>query len=38
MTVRLSGALSEHVSANVGEDGCYENVSEYIPNRLSRSR
>ena len=30
MTVRLSGALREFVSANVGENGSYENVSEYV--------
>ena len=30
MTVRVSGALSEFVATNVGEDGAYENVSEYI--------
>ena len=30
MTVRVSGALSEFVASNVGEDGSYENVSEYI--------
>ena len=30
MIVRVSGVLSEFVAANVGEDGAYENVSEYI--------
>lgn len=30
MTVRLSGPLSEFVAVNVGDDGSYENVSEYI--------
>ena len=30
MTVRLSGALSDYVSTNVGENGSYENISEYI--------
>ena len=30
MTVRLSGALSDFVSANVSENGSYENVSEYV--------
>ena len=30
MTVRLSGALSDYVAANVGESGSYENVSEYV--------
>jgi Arc/MetJ-type ribon-helix-helix transcriptional regulator len=30
MTVRLSSALSDFVAANVGENGSYENASEYI--------
>ena len=30
LTVRVSGALSEFVAQNVGEDGLYENISEYI--------
>jgi len=30
MTVRLSGELSEFAASNVGENGCYENMSEYI--------
>lgn len=30
MTVRLSGPLSDFVATNVGQDGPYENVSEYI--------
>lgn len=30
MTVRLSGPLSEFVATNVGEQGDYENVSEYV--------
>jgi hypothetical protein len=29
MTVCRSGALGGFVSANVGEEGCYENVGEY---------
>ena len=29
MTVRIGGALSEFVAANVGESGTYENVSAY---------
>ena len=36
MTVRLSGAFSDFVAANVGEDGSYENVSEYVRNRVRR--
>ena len=38
MTVRLSGALSDFVSANVGESGCYENVSEYIRDLIRRDK
>lgn len=38
MTVRLSGALSEFVSANVGENGSYENISEYIRDLIRRDK
>jgi putative addiction module CopG family antidote len=38
MTVRLSGALSEFVSTNVGETGSYENVSEYIRDLIRRDK
>ncbi|WP_237155578.1 ribbon-helix-helix domain-containing protein [Oryzibacter oryziterrae] len=38
MTVRVSGALAEHVSANVGEGGSYENVSEYIRDLIRRDK
>jgi len=38
MTVRLSGALSEYVAANVGETGSYENVSEYIRDLIRRDK
>jgi putative addiction module CopG family antidote len=38
MTVRLSGALSDFVAANVGETGSYENVSEYIRDLIRRDR
>jgi putative addiction module CopG family antidote len=38
MTVRLSGALSEFVAANVGETGSYENVSEYIRDLIRRDK
>ncbi len=30
MTVRLNETLSDFVAANVGEQGAYENVSEYV--------
>lgn len=38
MTVRLSGPLSDFVAANVGEDGSYENVSEYIRDLIRRDK
>ncbi len=38
MTVRLSGALSDFVAANVGENGAYENVSEYMRDLIRRDK
>lgn len=38
MTVRVSGVLSEFVASNVGEDGAYENVSEYIRDLIRRDK
>lgn len=38
LTVRVSGALGEFVAANVGEDGSYENVSEYIRDLIRRDK
>lgn len=38
MTVRLSGALSDFVNANVGEHGAYENVSEYVRDLIRRDK
>ncbi len=38
MTVRISGALSDFVSANVGESGAYESVSEYIRDLIRRDK
>jgi len=38
LIVGLSGALSEYVSANVGETGSYENVSEYIRDLIRRDK
>ncbi len=38
MTVRLGGALRDFVSANVGEGGSYENVSEYIRDLIRRDK
>ncbi|KQT57395.1 MULTISPECIES: type II toxin-antitoxin system ParD family antitoxin [unclassified Aureimonas] len=38
MTVRVSGALSDFVAQNVGQDGAYENVSEYIRDLIRRDK
>lgn len=38
LTVRLSGALNDFVQANIGEDGFYENVSEYIRDLIRRDK
>jgi antitoxin ParD1/3/4 len=38
LTVRLSGALNDFVHANIGEDGVYENVSEYIRDLIRRDK
>ncbi len=38
LTVRISGALSDFVTANVGQDGSYENVSEYIRDLVRRDK
>lgn len=38
MTVRLSNALRDFVSANVGEYGCYVNVSEYVCDLIRRDK
>lgn len=38
MTVRVGGALSDFVSYNVGADGSYENVSEYIRDLIRRDK
>ena len=38
MTVRLGGALRDFVSANVGDGGSYENVSEYIRDLIRRDK
>ncbi|MGB8811755.1 MAG: addiction module antitoxin [Paracoccaceae bacterium] len=38
MTVRIGGALSDFVAANVGEEGSYENVSEYIRDLIRRDK
>ena len=38
MTVRLSGSLSDHVARNVGEDGSFENISEYVRDLIRRDK
>jgi antitoxin ParD1/3/4 len=38
LTVRLSGALSDFVQANISENGAYENVSEYIRDLIRRDK
>ena len=38
MTVRISGALNEFVAANVGENGAYENISEYVRDLIRRDK
>ena len=38
MTVRLGGVLSDFVSASVGDEGSYENVSEYIRDLIRRDK
>jgi putative addiction module CopG family antidote len=38
LTVRLGGPLSDFVAANVGENGSYENISEYIRDLIRRDK
>ena len=38
MTVRISGALSDLVAANVGENGSCENISEHVRDLIRRDR
>ncbi|MDE0029806.1 MAG: addiction module antitoxin [Deltaproteobacteria bacterium] len=38
ITVRLSGALSDFVAANLGDDGSYEDISEYIHDLIRRDK
>jgi putative addiction module CopG family antidote len=38
MTVRLNETLSDFVAANVGDQGAYENVSEYVRDLIRRDR
>ena len=36
LNVRISGQLGEHVAENIGDDGRYENVSEYVRDLVRR--
>ena len=38
LTVRLGGALGEYVASNIGDNGSYENVSEYIRDLIRRDK
>ena len=38
LNVRIGGALSDFVAANVGDDGSYENVSEYVRDLIRRDK
>ena len=38
LNVRVSGTLGAFVAANVGEDGAYENVSEYVRDLIRRDK
>lgn len=36
--IRISGALSEFIASNVGENGSYENTSEYVHDLIRRDK
>ena len=38
LNVRVSGTLGEFVASNVGGDGAYENVSEYVRDLIRRDK
>ncbi|MFA7604866.1 MAG: addiction module antitoxin [Novosphingobium sp.] len=38
LNVRVSGTLSEFVASNIGGDGAYENVSEYVRDLIRRDK
>ena len=38
LNVRISGALSDYVARQVGADGAYENISEYVRDLIRRDR
>lgn len=38
LNVRVGGSLSAFVAANVGDNGAYENVSEYVRDLIRRDK
>ena len=38
LNVRISGPLCEFIAANVGEEGTYENIAEYVRDLIRRDR
>lgn len=38
LNVRVNGPLSDFVAANVGNDGAYENVSEYVRDLIRKDK
>jgi len=38
MTVRLRAPLAEYVNRQVGEDGAYDNISEYVRDLIRRDK
>lgn len=38
LNVRVGGSLGEFVAANVGEDGAYDNVSEYVRDLIRKDK
>jgi Arc/MetJ-type ribon-helix-helix transcriptional regulator len=38
LNVRVNGPLGEFVAANVGDDGTYENVSEYVRDLIRKDK
>lgn len=38
LNVRISGALGAFVAANIGDEGAYENISEYVRDLIRRDK
>lgn len=38
LNVRVGGALSDFVAANIGEHGAYDNVSEYVRDLIRKDK